>query len=333
MTAIQPRRIGYLLIVFAALATLVTSPADAVAQPWRPEAGIATSRQLKIGGGSVQIDFANGPPLDLPLDIILKHVQIAASAVTAYYGRFPVTHARILIVPVEGSGHREAIQGTTWGGVDGYQGFTRLRIAQHATAADLKDDWVTTHELVHMAFPSMPDDQHWIEEGQATYIEPLARVMTGELKAASVWADMVHGMGQGEPRAGDQGVDHTHTWARTYWGGALFCFVADVEIRRRTNNRKGLQDALRAVKAAGGTIDHDWPLDRALAIGDRATGTHVLTEMYAKWKDVPVEVDLPKLWSELGIRSVPDGGIEFVPNAPLAKIRDAIVAGPKDPQH
>ncbi len=74
----------------------------------------------------------------------------------------------------------------------------------------------------------------------------------------------------------------------------------------------------------GGTIDHDWGLDRALVIGDRATGTHVLTEMYAKWKDKPVHVDLPKLWGELGIRSVPDGGIEFVPNAPLANIRDAI---------
>ena len=120
---------------------------------------------------------------------------------------------------------------------------------------------------------------------------------------------------------------------RTYWGGALFCFVADVEIRRQTGNRKGLQDALRAVVAAGGTIDHDWPLDRALAIGDRATGTHVLTEMYAQWKDTPVEVDLPKLWSELGIRSVPDGGIEFVPNAPLANIRDAIAGEARQTPH
>ncbi|HET6168798.1 MAG TPA: hypothetical protein VFE01_01405 [Terracidiphilus sp.] len=325
MAAIQPGRIVYPLILFTALAARVASPAGAAAQPWRPEAGIATSRQMKIGGGTVQVDFANGPTLDLPNDAILKHIQMAASAVIAYYGRFPVARARILVVPVEGGGHREAIQGTTWGGVDGYQGFTRLRIAQHATAADLKDDWVTTHELVHMAFPSMPDDQHWIEEGQATYIEPPARVMTGELKAESVWSDMVHGMGQGEPRSGDEGIDHTHTWARTYWGGALFCFVADVEIRHETGNRKGLQDALRAVNAAGGTIEHDWPLDRALAIGDRATGTHVLTEMYAKWKDTPVKVDLPKLWSDLGIHSTADGGIEILPNAPLAKIRDAIV--------
>jgi hypothetical protein len=325
MAATLPRYFRLLLLLFTAIAA---APTAALAQPWRPEAGIATSRQLKIGGATLQIDFANGPPLDQPLDVILKHIQTAASAVTTYYGRFPVTRARILVVPVEG-GRGEEVQGTTWGGVDGFQGFSRLRIAQHTTTADLADDWVTTHELVHTAFPSLPDDQHWMEEGIATYVEPLARVMTGELQAQKVWADMVHGMGQGEPRSGDQGIDRTHTWGRTYWGGALFCFVADVEIRRQTGNKKGLQDALRAVVAAGGTIDHDWPLDRALAIGDRATGTHVLTEMYAQWKDSPVRVDLPKLWSEIGIHSVPDGGIEFLPNAPLANIRDSIVGKAK----
>jgi predicted metalloprotease with PDZ domain len=130
-------------------------------------------------------------------------------------------------------------------------------------------------------------------------------------------------MPKGEPQPGDEGLDRTHTWARTYWGGALFCLVADVEIRRETGNRKGLRDALRAVVAQGGTIDHDWPLERALEIGDRATGSHVLTEMYAAWKDAPVTVDLNKLWSELGIRSTATG-IEFAPDAPLARVREAI---------
>ncbi|MFZ0747320.1 MAG: hypothetical protein WAM85_23145 [Terracidiphilus sp.] len=298
------------------------NPALGGGQPWHPAAGIATSRQLQIGGATLQVDFANGP-LDLPLDAVMQHIRAAATAVTTYYGRFPVTRARILVVPVAGGRHGEDIEGTTWGGVDGFQGFTRLRIAQHATQEDLAEDWVTTHELVHMAFPSLPDDEHWMEEGLATYIEPLARVMTGELKAQKVWGDMVRGLPQGEPAPDDQGLDRTHTWGRTYWGGALFCLMADVEIRRQTGNRKGLQDALRAVVAQGGTIDHDWPLERALAIGDRATGTRVLAEMYAKWKDAPVAVDLPKLWGELGIRSE-DGGVEFVANAPLAGIRESI---------
>ncbi len=49
----------------------------------------------------------------------------------------------------------------------------------------------------------------------------------------------------------------------------------------------------------------------------------MLTEQYAKWKDAPVTVDLDKLWADLGIRRGGDE-VEFVDDAPLAKIREAI---------
>jgi hypothetical protein len=281
---------------------------------------IATSRQLSVGGATLQVDIAAGA-IDLPVDTLMQHVQAAASAVNAYYGRFPVSRVRVLIVPVA---DRDGVfGGTTWGDMGGWPALTRIHIGQHTTNAELADDWMMTHELVHTAFPSLPDDQHWMEEGLATYVEPIARVQSGELRAQQIWHDMVRDMPKGEPGPGDEGLDRTHTWGRTYWGGALFCLVADVNIRKETGNRKGLQDALRAIVAAGGTIDHDWDLPKALAIGDRATGTHVLTNMYATWKDSPSPVDLEKLWNELGIRSGPDG-IEFVSTAPLAAVREAI---------
>ncbi len=238
-----------------------------------------------------------------------------------YYGRFPVPRARILIVPV--AERRGIVQGTTWGGMAGYPGFTRIRLGQHTTERDLADDWTMTHELVHMAFPELPDDQHWMEEGLATYVEPIARVQAGTLSPEKIWSDMVAGMPQGEPAPGDRGLNRTHTWGRTYWGGALFCLVADVAIRRQTGDRKGLQDALRAIVAAGGTIDNEWSLSRALAIGDRATGTNVLAGMYKRWSDTPVPVDLQAFWDELGVR-VHGGSVEFSPDAPSAKIREAI---------
>ena len=231
----------------------------------------------------------------------------------------------MLLIPVPG--RSGILQGTTWGDRFGFPAFTRIRIGQHTTTADLADDWTTTHELVHMAFPSMPEDQHWMEEGMATYVEPIARVEIGELTARQIWGDMMRDMHKGEPAPSDQGLDHTHTWGRTYWGGGLFCLVADVEIRRQTGNRKGLRDAFRAIVAGGGTIDHDWNLGQALEIGDRATGTHVLTGMYAAWKDSPTPVDLDSLWKQLGIRSTADG-IEFAADAPLAKVREAIASDP-----
>ena len=293
------------------------------AQRWNPQ--IASSQTLTIGSAALQVDFAAGA-LDMPPAKILPWIQRAAQAVTVYYGRFPVPRVRILIVPTpERAG---VLQGTTWGDMRGFPSFTRIRLGQHTTGEDLVEDWTMTHELVHSAFPGLPDDQHWMEEGLATYIEPIARVQSGELSAKQVWRDMMEGMPKGEPAPGDQGMDRTHTWGRTYWGGALFCLVADVNIRKQTHNRKGLRDALRAIVDAGGTIDHDWPLMKALEVGDKATGTTVLTDQYKQWGESPSPVDLPTLWKDLGVSLGKDrnAGAELDPHAPLAQIRDAIMA-------
>ncbi len=318
-----PRRPGLLFVSFFSFLFPLAIPSDAAGQPDRG-LEIASSRQLHIGDAELQVDIASGD-LDLPIDTLFDHVRSAASAVASYFGRFPVTRARVLLIPVPA--RSGVLQGTTWGDSFGVPAFTRIRIGQHTTPADLAADWTTTHELVHMAFPSMPEQQHWMEEGIATYVEPIARVEIGELTAEQIWSDMVRDMPKGEPTPNDLGLDHTHAWGRTYWGGAMFCLVADVEIRRETHNRKGLRDALRAVVAAGGAIDHQWTLPQALEIGDRATGTHVLAKLYAAWKDSPAPVDLENLWKQLGIRSTATG-IEFVADAPLAKVREAIASDP-----
>ena len=288
-------------------------------QGFRGEPPVTSSRTVQVGGGTIQIDFAAGT-FDLGEDAVVSRIEDAAKAVAVYYGRFPVSRVRLLVIPV--ADKHGVFQGTTWGNRRGFQGFTRVRIGEHTTQKELSDDWMLTHELVHMGFPGLPDDQHWLEEGLATYVEPVARVQAGQLAAKSIWADMVDGMPKGEPGDGDQGLDRTHTWGRTYWGGALFSLVADVTIRKETKNKKGLQDALRAIVAAGGTIDNDWPIEKALEVGDRATGTRVLSEMYAKWGTSPVNVDLPALWKQLGVG---EGGA-LVANAPLASVREAITA-------
>ncbi|HLA74721.1 MAG TPA: hypothetical protein VJM76_02260 [Gammaproteobacteria bacterium] len=51
----------------------------------------------------------------------------------------------------------------------------------------------------------------------------------------------------------------------------LHRLLADIEIRRRTENKYSLQDALRAILSSGGNIKAAWPLARALKIGDAAT--------------------------------------------------------------
>jgi hypothetical protein len=288
--------------------------------PWTHE--VVSSQVLQVGGATLQLDFAAGA-LDLPHDQVVHWVETAARAVSTYYGRFPVAKARILVVPVPG--RRDVLGGTTWGHVGGFPAFTRIELGEHTQQQDLADDWRMTHELVHMAFPSVADEHHWLEEGIATYVEPIARVQIGTLTQAKVWGDMMRDMPNGEPSSSSTGLDWSHTWESTYWGGALFCLVADVRIRQLTGNRKGLQDALRGIVAARGTIDQEWPIDRALAAGDAATGTTVLHDLYKQMGQARMQVDLDALWSELGV-GLRQGQVTLDERAPKAATREAIMA-------
>jgi hypothetical protein len=303
----------------AILALLIVGLAAATAFP----ADDMTSTIL-IGNSRIDVNIEPGS-MQLTKEDLLKWVHWAAESVTAYYGRFPVPQLLLRIVPSDGRGVRG---GKTFGRENG--GFITIHVGKDTIFAGLAKDWMLTHEMVHLSFPSVADDHHWIEEGIATYIEPIARIQAQHFDANQMWFEVVRDLHQGLPAAGDEGLDHTHTWGRTYWGGALFCLLADVEIHRETANKKGLEDALRGILNAGGNISQDWPLEKAFKIGDEATGVPVLQNLYAKMKDQPYNVDLPALWIQLGIERDGDK-VTFNDSAPLAKTREAITYGSATP--
>ncbi len=271
---------------------------------------------LLIGNARIDIRIEKST-LRVPTKEILRWVKSAAESVTAYYGRFPVPQVLIRITPFEGKGVHN---GMTFGDQGGR---ITIRVGNETSPSEFASDWMLTHEMVHLAFPSVDEKHHWIEEGIATYVEPIARIQAGNLTAEQMWLDLVRDMPQGLPQAGDRGLDHTHTWGKTYWGGALFCLLADIEIRRQTNNAKGLEHALRGILDAGGDIRMEWNLADALRIGDRAVGVNVLQPLYTKMKDKPASVDLDSLWTQLGVHS--DGtSVHFDDEAPLAAVRRAI---------
>ena len=310
--------LGVLLLV--AVSTVVPQEApDAYLSDRMPYAAFdrLPLTRLHVGGGEIAVGFAPGP-LPLPRSSLLAWVEGSAGAVSAYYGRFPATYTRVLVVPRSGRG---VSGGKAWG----HGGAAvRITVGDQATLDDLAQDWVLVHEMTHLAFPSVPARHHWIEEGLATYVEPIARAQAGRLDPSTVWSELVAGLPKGLPQDGDRGLDHTRTWGRTYWGGALFALLADVEIRRRTEGGAGLQDALRAILAAG-NIETASRLEPVLEIGDRATGVPVLGELYGRMKDQPAPVDLEPLWRELGVRA--EGRrVRFDDNAPLAALRRAITA-------
>jgi hypothetical protein len=276
----------------------------------------AADAVVEVNGGAIAVEFT-APVGEATKDALLAWIRNAARAVAEYYGTFPARRVVLRITPVDG---RRVKGGRSFG----FNGpLIKISVGRDATATELASDWMLPHEFLHVGFPDLADKHHWLEEGLATYIEPIARARSGLLSPAQAWSDLVNGLPQGQPEEGDKGLDNTPTWGRTYWGGALFCLRADVEIRRRTANRQGLEHAMRAIVAAGGTIGNSWTMDRVIRVGDGATGVPVLRELYDEMKDRAVTVDLATLWKQLGI--VRRGrSVAFDDGAPLASIRKAI---------
>jgi hypothetical protein len=282
-----------------------------------------TGRRTVPTGRRVELRLENGMLVSAGIQAppeVQRWVQQASQAITAYYGRFPVERARMMLEGVDGSGVR-------WARTFAHAGASvRVGLGRHTNASQFTADWMLTHEFVHLALPQLADEHDWLQEGAATYVEPIARAQAGQLAPERVWSEFMRDMPQGLPRRGDRGLDFTTTWGRTYWGGALFCLVADVEIRKRTDNRFGLQDALRAILREGGSLEQRWTIGEALRTGDRATGQKVLMQMYGEWRAAPVNVDLEALWRELGVERQ---GASAVLNdeASLAYIRRSITGG------
>jgi hypothetical protein len=281
------------------------------------EACAASTQQLSLNGVNLQVEIDAGQ-FHGGTEPLLRWIKRSLGIVSAYYSAFPTQSLRIQVVAENGGGVRS---GKTWGY---HGGFIRVEVGRDVTEAQLMDDWVLVHEMTHLALPDVGDDQSWFSEGLAVYVEGIAREQAGNRTQQDVFAEQMKQMPRGMPQPGDQGLDHTHTWGRTYWGGAMFCFLADVEIHRRTGNRLGLQDAMRAVLKASGGLSADWPISRVFATADEATGTKVFEELYAQMKDSPVSPDLHDLWAKLGV--VSDGAtVTLRDDAPLSDVRRSIM--------
>lgn len=281
--------------------------------------GALTSHPIAVPGGTLELAIGPGET-ELSRAELARWVADGARAVSTYWGRFPMPGALVLIAITEG--------GRAGGGktLSGGGGTVVMRVGSRATLPRLQRDWVLVHELSHLGFPSVPRQHLWAQEGIASYVEPFARVRAGLLDERAAWRGLIEGLPNGLPAAGDRGLDHTPTWGRMYWGGALYWFLCDVAIRKRTAGKLGLEHALRGILAAGGNNAVRWSLLDTLELGDRAIGHAVLVPQYEAMKAAPYPVDLDALFVQLGVR-VDGDQVIFDDAAPLAGIRQAMAHG------
>lgn len=278
-----------------------------------------------IGTEESAIDLVT---LDAPLAVtppqLAAWVRDTGLAVAEFWRGFPVESALIVVLPVSRS---EAVP---YGRVLSEGGVTVLvLVGDRAKARALYDEWVLVHEFVHLGSPYIRDTGAWLNEGIATYVEPIIRARAGWRSVESVWREWLLEMPRGFNAIGRDGLRRA-SGGGVYWGGAIFMLLADVEIRAKSGGAIGLEDCLRAVLRQGGDVRTGWRTQDMLWACDEAIGATVTQDLAARHLRPGSPVDLEALWARLGVRMDEHGTIRFDEAAPLAAVREAVVSGGPD---
>ena len=175
----------------------------------------------------------------------------------------------LLILVIAGRG-RAMGEGKT---LSGGGGTIFLRVGEQATPKNLEQDWVLTHEMTHLTFPTQESPAPLGGRGRR-------HVCRAFCAREDRLADARRGVERRRRRRAARPCPRRATRASiartrggsTYWGGALFYLLADVGIRQRTQNKFGLEHALRGINAAGGNNAVRWSIEETFAAGDKAVG-------------------------------------------------------------
>lgn len=274
-------------------------------------------RRLEVAGAVLDVHSRGRDPL--PIDVLVAWVGDAATMIAAYYGgTLPVPGLEVTLLASSGEhvGFGQHQDGR----------WIRVHYGRHCTPRTFARDWVMVHEMLHATFPDLPDGHRWMQEGLSTYLEPIVRARGGATTEAEVWRRWTANMAHGRPGPGDRGLDRTHSWGRTYWGGTLFWLVADVRLREATGGARSIRDVVTHIAAAGGNGRASWSTAKVVAEANRATGTTIVSALYAELALAPGDVDLDALWVTLGVHREGDA-VRFDDRAPMASVRRAITQG------
>jgi len=306
--------------------------------------GTFQTARVQATGGTIDVAMLTGGRRASDATLV-RWVHDTAVALDTVYDRFPVTRAQIFLVPEPGSRRVEMGRTLPAGGAS-----IAVFVGSKAREADLYDDWILAHEMFHLGVPSFWQEGRWLDEGLATYYEPVLRARAGLQTESELWREFSAEMQRGLGRPGDPALTETSDHDRVYWGGALFVLHADMQIRARTKGARSLDDGLRAVLAKGGDATRIWSVDYFLRVIDEAVGVPVTTEMLAQ-AALPVgapcsahtsgsalgwsgpcppagQEGLAGLWRDLGIERPAAGKVALRGDAPLAGMRQRIAQAP-----
>jgi hypothetical protein len=268
-----------------------------------------------------ELTLALPPGTALSPEIMTAWVDAVAQSNRRFWGRSPARHGLAILIPSPRGG-------VPFGRVLSLGGsVVTVLVGKGATARDLYDDWVLVHEFLHLGSPMMRDSGPWLNEGIATFYEPVLRARAGWKSEDEVWREWISQMPRGIPAMTDVGLSNAGRGG-IYWGGAVFVLMAEMELLQVSHGKYGFSDCLRQVLADGGDATTKWwPTARLLQSCDKAVGGDVLSQLAQRHMAKGSAMSLDEIWQKLGVTLSEDGKITYDDSAELAWLRPLIIWG------
>ncbi|HEX8393090.1 MAG TPA: hypothetical protein VF665_12170 [Longimicrobium sp.] len=258
-------------------------------------AGRHQQRAVTVGG--TEVVLAVGESLRGSAEVMEGSLRQLLPAAAAMFGGAP--RGRFVVIA-----NRDVYDGGT--------AFTRSFSVVYAEAPTVQNrtGWghVIAHELLHLwlgsAIRTAPESQqYWFSEGYSDYLSSLLELRTGMISEPAFWARVAEHHQKYTRVAGGvsllaAGADKAQNYDLVYSGGFLAALSMDVDLRRRTARRAGVEDVLRRMYARFGATgdpytDHDVRAE-AEAVG--GGGLSAFFASYVTGTDLlPVQSDLAAL--------------------------------------
>jgi len=270
--------------------------------------------------GDPQLTLALPTGTALSSEVLAAWVNAVAEGNRRFWGRSPAQNGLAILVPSPRGG-------VPFGRVLSLGGsVVTVLVGKDATAQDLYDDWVLVHEFLHLGSPLMRDAGPWLNEGIATFYEPVLRARAGWKTEDEVWREWISQMPRGMPAMTGIGLRNAGRGG-IYWGGAVFVLMAEMKLLQASKGTYGFSDCLRQVLADGGDATTKWPTMNLLQSCDKAVGAEVLAPLAQSHIAQGSAMKLEEVWQKLGVTLLENGKITYDDSAELAWLRPLIIWG------
>ncbi|MCZ6828903.1 MAG: hypothetical protein O7F73_04845 [Gammaproteobacteria bacterium] len=182
--------------------------------------------------------------------LILGWIETVTGTLASVYGRWPRDELRVEVSPI--GLHTE--DPVPWAKVQrGHPDTVSFYIDALASRDKLINNWTAYHEFSHLLIPYRGWGDVWFSEGLASYYQNLLQARQGVFSQEEMWERLHAGFMRGRNRNKrpllslaelSPQMHDTGSYMRVYWSGAWYFLRADVELRRRSNNRQSLDTAL-----------------------------------------------------------------------------------------